>query len=123
MRLFYLGVVFLRNVCHRIIHKCKIYGMIKTYNKLFLVRTCSMSSFKFTCKIVTHSILIFPFISLLISIAYRNSRPGVFCKTGALKIFAKFTGKHLCQSLIFNKVAGLNLQFNKKESLAQVFSC
>ena len=25
-----------------------------------------------------------------------------------LKIFAKFTGKHRCQSLIFNKVAGLN---------------
>ena len=25
-------------------------------------------------------------------------------------LFAKFTGKHLCQSLIFNKVAGLSLQ-------------
>ena len=25
----------------------------------------------------------------------------------ALKIFAKLTGKHLCQSLFFNKVAGL----------------
>ena len=28
-------------------------------------------------------------------------------KEGALRNFAKFTGKHLCQSLIFNKVAGL----------------
>ena len=28
-------------------------------------------------------------------------------KTGALKNFAKFTGKHLCQSLFFNKVGGL----------------
>ena len=28
-------------------------------------------------------------------------------KNGALKNFAKFTGKHLCQSLIFNEVAGL----------------
>ena len=26
---------------------------------------------------------------------------------GVLKIFAKFTGKHLCQSLFFNKIAGL----------------
>ena len=28
-------------------------------------------------------------------------------KKGALKNFAKFTEKHLCQSLYFNKVAGL----------------
>ena len=40
---------------------------------------------------------------------------------GVLSNFAKCTGKHLCQSLFFNKVAGLN--FIKKETLAQVFSC
>ena len=33
--------------------------------------------------------------------------PEVFYKKGTLKNFAKFTGKHLCQSLFFNKVAGL----------------
>ena len=66
-------------------------------------------------------------------------------KKDALKNFAKFKGKHLCQSLFFNKVADLlkisqNSQENtcarvffdkkeslsfflKKESLAQVFSC
>ena len=37
----------------------------------------------------------------------KRSRPEVFCKKGALRNFAKFTGKHLCQSLFFNKVAGL----------------
>ena len=31
----------------------------------------------------------------------------MFCKKGVLKKFVKFTGKHLCQSLFFNKVAGL----------------
>ena len=31
----------------------------------------------------------------------------MFCKKGDLKNFTKFTGKHLCQSLFFNKVAGL----------------
>ena len=31
----------------------------------------------------------------------------MFCKIGFLRNFAKFTGKHLCQSLFFNKVAGL----------------
>ena len=35
------------------------------------------------------------------------SRPEVFCKKGVLRNFTKFTGKHLCQSLFFNKVAGL----------------
>ena len=43
----------------------------------------------------------------------RSSRPEVFCKKGVLKNFTKFTGKHLCQSLFFNKVAGLNkVQYN-----------
>ena len=36
-----------------------------------------------------------------------SSRPGVFCKKSVLRNFTKFTGKHLCQSLFFNKVAGL----------------
>ena len=37
----------------------------------------------------------------------RSSRPGVFGKKDAPKIFAKFTGKHLCRILFFSKVAGL----------------
>ena len=32
----------------------------------------------------------------------------VFSKKGVLRNFAKFTGKHLCQRLFFNKVAGLS---------------
>ena len=43
-------------------------------------------------------------------------------KKGVLKNFAKSTGKHLCQSLFFNKVAGLTCIFIKKETLAQVSS-
>ena len=39
----------------------------------------------------------------------RSSRPDVFCEKGVLRIFAKFTGKHLCQSLFLNKIAGLRL--------------
>ena len=37
----------------------------------------------------------------------RSNHLEVFCKKGVLRNFAKFTGKHLCQSLFFNKVAGL----------------
>ena len=36
----------------------------------------------------------------------RKSRPEVFCEKGVLRNFAKFTGKHLCQGLFFNKVVG-----------------
>ena len=31
----------------------------------------------------------------------------MFFKKGVLRIFAKFTGKHLCQGLFFKKVEGL----------------
>ena len=51
----------------------------------------------------------------------RSSRQEVFCKKGVLRNFAKLTGKHLCQSLFFNKVA--DLKYIKKETLAQLFSC
>ena len=40
-----------------------------------------------------------------------------------LKKFAKFTGKHLRQSLFFNKVAGGACNFIKKGILTRVFSC
>ena len=36
--------------------------------------------------------------------------PEVFCKKGVLRNFAKFTGRHLCQSLFLNKFAGARLQ-------------
>ena len=42
----------------------------------------------------------------------RSSRPVVFCKKGIIKNFAKFTVKHLHQSL-----------FIKIETLAEVLSC
>ena len=38
---------------------------------------------------------------------FGSSRPEVFGKKGVLRNFKKFTGKHLCQCLFFNKVASL----------------
>ena len=43
--------------------------------------------------------------SKFLQLFFRSSRPEVFFKKGVLKNFGKFTGKHLCQSLFFNKVA------------------
>ena len=39
-----------------------------------------------------------------------SRRPEVFCRKAVLKNFAKYTGKHLCQSLLFNKVSSLRLE-------------
>ena len=41
------------------------------------------------------------------SLIFRSNRPEVFCKKSVLRNLAKFTGKRLCQSLFFNKVADL----------------
>ena len=54
---------------------------------------------------------------------YKSSRPDVFCKKGILRNFGKFSGKHSCQRLYFNKVAGQAYNFIKIETLAQVLSC
>ena len=42
-------------------------------------------------------------------------------RKGVLRNFAKFTEKHLCQSLFLIKLQACN--FIKKEALVQVFSC
>ena len=61
------------------------------------------------------------FCSLFPKSRIRNSCPVVFCKK---RNFAKFKGRHLCESLFFNHVAVLRpATLLKKETLAQVFSC
>ena len=49
----------------------------------------------------------------------KQSPGGVLYEKVFLEVFAKFARKHLCQSLFFNTF----LNFVKKETLAQVFSC
>ena len=52
-------------------------------------------------------------IGFYILYSLRSSRPEVFCRKSVLRNFAKFTGKHLCQSFLFIK----------KETMEQLFSC
>ena len=40
-------------------------------------------------------------------LTFRDNHRRCSVRKGALRSFAKFTGKHLRQSLFFNKVAGL----------------
>ena len=63
----------------------------------------------FNLAVIPHLILHYKIINTISSL--RRSRPEVFCKIGVLRKFAKFLGKHLCQSLFFNKVAGLPVNF------------
>ena len=60
-------------------------------------------------------------INFVVSVCcfYRSSHRRCSVGKGVLRDFEKFTGKHLCQSLFFNKVAS---NFSKKETLTQVFS-
>ena len=56
----------------------------------------------------------------------RNNLPDVFCKKGFLRNLAKFTGKHMCTSLFFNK-KGIFIKkiciFIKKETVVQFLFC
>ena len=55
--------------------------------------------------------------NLDVNIQSRSSGPEVFGKKGVFRNFIKFTGKHLCQSLFFNKIAGLRPQTLFKKRL------
>ena len=66
----------------------------------------------------------FPFIRKYLFRKNIQKQPQeVFYEKNVLENFAKFTGKHLCQSLCFDKVGGLASNLNQKETLAQVFHC
>ena len=81
--------------------------------------------FGFFEKITSYCNFVYFFIHLItLNCLSQKQPPEMFYKKRVLEKFAKFTEKHLCQSLSFNKVAfwGL-LTLLKKETLAQVFSC
>ena len=52
----------------------------------------------------------------------RSSHQRIYMKEGVLRNFTKFSGKHLCQCLFFNKqYIGTGLNFIKKETLHWCF--
>ena len=63
-------------------------------------------------RVITTAAVIMNIADKLVT-EFRSSCPAVFFEEGVPRNFGKFTGKHPCQSLFFNK----------KEALAQVFSC
>ena len=62
--------------------------------------------------------------SLWVSLKHRSSHWRCSVRKGVVRNLSTFTGKHLCQSLFFDKCAALNpATLIKKETLAQVLSC
>ena len=58
-----------------------------------------------------------PWYAYITCLWFRGSHRRCSVRKGVVRDFAKVTGKHLCQSLVFNKVAGL------AQVLEQVISC
>ena len=58
-----------------------------------------------------------PCIAVFLWIICRSSHRRCSLRKGVLRNFVKFTGKHLCQSLLFNKVAGLRPATSLKKKL------
>ena len=53
---------------------------------------------------------------------FRSSRPEMLCKKAVLRVFLKFTRKHLCQSLFIAKVAGQGRQlYLKRDPISWCF--
>ena len=84
------------------------------FESQLLIYQFSIKIFKSIFKNIFKSI----FKSCIFKSSHRRSSP----RKGVLRNFEKFTGKHLRQSLFFNKVADQACNFIKKETLAQVFS-
>ena len=66
---------------------------------------------------------LFNFIETFLHSRKRSSCPEVFYKKSVLRNFAKFIGKHLCQSLELYLKRDSGRNFMKKENLAQMVSC
>ena len=74
----------------------------KKYEYIFYrIPSSWLQTIQYICVYRQKTHLILP---VLILDEDRSSRPEVFCKKGVLRNFGKFTGKHLCQSLFFDKV-------------------
>ena len=71
-----------------------------------LKRSLEIALVHIFCMVFSYKCSLFNTL-LIDKISTRSNHPEVFCKKGVLRNFAKFTGKHLCQSLFFNKVTGL----------------
>ena len=101
------------------------------WKKLFCKNSYQIETGQLVCiackRLIQHPVeyLQRNFFAKLVNRLLRSSGQKVFCfcKMVLLK-FAKFTGIHLSQGLVLNKVPGLQfVTLFKKETVSQMFSC
>ena len=101
----------------------------KTWNWNCLIIGCPGTQWTFefkSCNLCFPETLwafgIFPELDFLLGTdqMVRSNCPRVFCGKGVLRNFAKFIGKHLWQSVFFNKVPGAACKRLPGKTLAQV---
>ena len=95
-------------ILKRLWHRCFPVNFVKFLRTAFLQNTSRRLLFCFHWTAICNGSL----RNRPISDPIQKQPPEVFCKKGVLRNFAKFTGKHLCQSFFFNKVAGLTASAN-----------
>ena len=77
-------------------------------NGPFPLRLSQNDLLDYFIRMIYYSILLESYRSSSVVLnQYRGSHRRCFMKKSVLRNFTKFTGKHLCQSLFFNKVADL----------------
>ena len=109
--IFYLVSCFIQSVFH-VCTNCMKNGKFRI-NQMIL---CSLSYTSQICELFTQNAPSDMVDRVLNNPFARSSHRTCSMKKGVLENFTKFARKHLCQSLFFNKVAGLRPE-------AQVFSC
>ena len=108
--------VFLKNTCKRLLLTFAQKVSTQTFDK---VLNTPSSTTPLTAMLL-FSLRKSPNYHLQIN--QRSSHRRCSVRKDVPRNFAKFTGKHLCKSLLFNKVA-VACSFIKNETLTQVLSC
>ena len=119
----FLKTPLLKNICERLLLRIVNFSQENNHMqrcfdlpepKLHRERACVM--LVHSPQTTFHRKIIYNFVWIYLG---RSSRPDVFCKKSVLRNIAKLTGKHLWQSLFFNKVSGL---CKEKDSGTGIFS-
>ena len=116
--------------CHYYEYKFLYYKIINSLQMdLLLERFQNLPLISFQLKIELYDckvLVICQVIRDIIACKSQKQSPEVFYEKDVVKNSKKLTGKHVYQSLFFDKVSGIRplaCNFIKKETLAQVLSC
>ena len=117
------GLEILHQSKRRVLKVRKMWGLIPTFVEVTVENLVGGGAFCSSSWIGLKSFS-WLFVKLkkpFLTSTARSSHQRCSIKIGVLKNFTKFTGKHLCQSLFFNKVAGLYATLLKRDSGTGVF--